>query len=94
MKRVVFIYNMEVNMAHLPRGREVLEKAEMLLAKTKDLDELRILQAVVFPLANGMSIKETAKAIGRGVVWTVNARNKFIRTRGLPVKTPIRVFYA
>jgi transposase len=81
---------MEVIMARLPRGQEVLEKAETLMSKVKDIDELRMLQAVVFPLANGMSIEETAKAIGRGVVWTVTARNKFIRNKGIPEK-PINV---
>ena len=73
-------------MARLPRGHEVLEKAQKLLEKAVNADDLRMLQAVVLPLVNGMSIQETAKAIGRGATWTTNARNKFIRCGGIPEK--------
>ena len=66
-----------------PRGRKVLEKAQGLLKKTTDADELRILQAVVFPLVNRMSMVETARAIGRSPRWTTNARNEFIRNAGI-----------
>jgi transposase len=70
-------------MARLARGKEVLEKAQQLLAQAKDTDELRILQAVVFPLANGMSTQETARAIGRSPRWVTQARNEFIRNAGI-----------
>ena len=46
-------------MARLPRGHEVLEKAQKLLEKAVNADDLRMLQAVVLPLVNGMSIQET-----------------------------------
>ena len=51
-------------MAGPARGHETLEKVRQLLAKGTDAEELRTLQAVVFPLAKGMST-QTAQAIGR-----------------------------
>jgi len=75
-------------MARPARGQEVLHKAQELLAKTKNIDELRILQAVVFPLAHGMSTQETARAIGRSSRWVTGARNKFIADAGLMQKAP------
>ena len=75
-------------MARPPRGQEVLEKAQELLAKATKADELRILQAVVFPLANGMSTQETARAIGRSPRWVTSARNEFIRNAGMLKTTP------
>ena len=74
-------------MARLARGQEVLEQAQLLLTKARDINELRILQAVVFPLVNGMSTLETAKAIGRSPRWVTSARNKFIRDAGVLKKT-------
>jgi len=70
-------------MARPARGKEVLEKAQRLLAQTKDADELRILQAVVFPLVNGMSTQETARALGRSPRWVTSARNEFVRNAGI-----------
>jgi transposase len=70
-----------------PRGKEVLVKAQGLLKKTTDADELRILQAVVFPLVNGMSTEETARAIGRSYSWATRARNEFIRNAGIVRKS-------
>ncbi|MDR1685110.1 MAG: winged helix-turn-helix domain-containing protein [Desulfovibrio sp.] len=66
-------------MARLPRGKEVLTKARQQLAKTNDANELRVLQAVVFPLVNGMSTQETALALGRSPRWVTMARNAYIR---------------
>jgi transposase len=71
-------------MARLPRGGDLLEKAQGMLAGTEDANELRTLQAVVFPLAHGMSLQETGMAIGRCVRWTTDARNKFIKAKGEP----------
>ena len=78
-------------MARLARGKEVLEKAQQLLAQAKDVDELRTLQAVVFPLANGMSTQETARAIGRSPRWVTQARNEFVRNAGVLKKEPKKV---
>jgi transposase len=71
-------------MARLPRGGDLLEKAQGLLPGAKDANELRTLQAVVLPLANKMSVQETAAAVGRSARWTTEARNKFISARGEP----------
>jgi transposase len=73
-------------MARLARGHEVLEKAKSLLSKVKDIDEMRMLQAVVLPLTHGMSTEETADVIGRSSRWTTKIRNDFIRHAGLPEK--------
>jgi len=74
-------------MARPARGQDVLEMAQGLLAKATEADELRTLQAVVFPLAYGMSTQETARAIGRSPRWITSARNIFIRNAGI-VKKP------
>jgi len=71
-------------MARLPRGGDLLEKAQGMLAEAKDANELRRLQAVALPLAHGMSIEETAAAIGRSPRWATDARGKFIRAKGEP----------
>ena len=69
-------------MGRLPRGQEMLSTAQQELAKTKDIEEIRVLQAVIFPLANKMSIQQTAKAVGRSPSWVTKARNKYIREGG------------
>jgi transposase len=70
-------------MARPARGEKVLDKARQLLAQAKGADELRTLQAVLFPLTNGMSTEETARAIGRSPRWVTSARNEFIRSGGI-----------
>jgi transposase len=69
-------------MARKPRGNDVLEKAKKALAKAQTGDELRELQAVVFPLEMEMSIEQTAVAVGRSVRWVTMARNSYIRAGG------------
>ena len=78
-------------MARLPRGLEVLEKAQELLAKVSKADDLRTLQAVVFPLVNGMSTQETARATGRSPRWVTSARNEFIRHAGILNKSSKKI---
>jgi transposase len=78
-------------MARPPRGHEVLEKAQELLTKVTRADELRILQAVMFPLVNGMSIQETARAIGRSPRWVTSTRNEFIRSGGILKRGPKKI---
>ena len=77
-------------MARPARGQGVLEMAQGLLAKATAVDELRTLQAVVFPLAYGMSTQEAARAIGRSPRWITSARNAFIRNAGIVKKLPRR----
>jgi len=74
-------------MARPARGQDVLEMAQKLLAKATEADELRTLQAVVFPLAYGMSTQETARAIGRSPRWITSARSAFIRNIGIVKQT-------
>ena len=65
-------------MSRLARDWEILEKAQQMLSKAADINELRILQSVVFPLVHGMSIQETAQAKGRSPRWVTSARNNNI----------------
>jgi transposase len=64
-------------MARPARGVEVLEMAQEMILRAKTIDELRQAQAVVLPLAYGLSLEDTAKIIGRSVVWTCRLRNRF-----------------
>lgn len=79
-------------MARPPRGQEILSQAQQELAKTRDAAKIRVLQAVIFPLANGMSLKKTAEAVGRSSSWVNEARNKYIREGGFKKRDspPIR----
>lgn len=76
-------------MARLPKGRELLEKAQAQIAKATDADELRTYQAVLFPLVNRMSTRETAVAVGRSPRWVTKARNAFIQHGGI-YKKPVK----
>jgi len=69
-------------MARKPRGADVLDQAKEALAKAKNVDELRELQAVVLPLEMNLSLEQTATAIGRSVRWTSKVRNEFIQAGG------------
>ena len=65
-------------MARPFRGAEVLEMAQELILRAQTIDELRQAQAVALPLAYGLTLEQTAKAIGRSVVWTCRLRNRFL----------------
>lgn len=65
-------------------GGELLEQAKACLAKAKTVEELRQAQAVVLPLEFGLSLEETAQAIGVSVGWACQLRTRFVRTGGLP----------
>ena len=65
-------------MARPARGAEVLEMAQEMILRAKTIDELRQAQAVVLPLAYGLSLEQTARVIGRSVVWTCRLRNRFL----------------
>ncbi len=66
-------------MARKSSGMAVLDVAKEILRTTKSVDELRITQAVIFPLEKGMTIAETATCIGRSVRWTTEHRMAFIK---------------
>ena len=69
-------------MARPPRGREVVEQAKVCLAKAKTAEELRQAQAVLLPLVFGLSLQQTAEAIGKSLRWTTQLRGEFIRRGG------------
>lgn len=60
------------------RGAEVLEMAREMIRCATSIDELRQAQSVVLPLAYGLSLEETAEAIGHSVTWTCRLRNRFL----------------
>ena len=65
-------------MARRARGAEVLEMAQEMILRANTIDELRQAQALVLPLAYWMSLEQTARVIGRSVVWTCRLRNRFL----------------
>lgn len=66
-------------MARKAKGSDVLERAKECLAKAKTVETLRKAQAVVFPLEYGMSLNQTANAIGVSKGWASQLRNRFIQ---------------
>ena len=64
-------------MARKSSGTDQLDKAMLALRTAKTADELRAAQAVVLPLALGLSLKQTAQAIGRSVGTTCSLRIRF-----------------
>jgi len=67
-------------MARKAGGEDQLEAAKILLKKAKTVDELRAAQAIVLPLLLGLSVEQTAAAIGRSVGVTCTMRTRFGRT--------------
>lgn len=64
-------------MARKSSGTDQLDRAMLALRTAKTADELRAAQAVVLPLAQGLSLKQTAQAIGRSVGTTCNLRIRY-----------------
>jgi transposase len=73
-------------MARKAKGLEVLDKAKAMVTKVRTANELRICQAVIFPLEYGMSIEQTAASIGRSISWTTHNRQSFITASGFTDK--------
>jgi transposase len=69
-------------MARPTRGQEVLEQAKAYLSKARTVEGLREAQAVVLPLEFGLSLRQTAEAIGKSVRWTTELRSEFIKRGG------------
>jgi hypothetical protein len=72
----VFIPTLETMMARPVSGGQHLERALQVIRTTKSADELRAAQAVALPLLLGLSIQDTAAAIGRapGVACRIRTR--------------------
>lgn len=78
-------------MARKARGRDMLEQAKRYLSRAKTAEELRQAQAFVMPLEFGLSMEQTARAIGVSTGWACQLRNRFIREGGIPRKEkPLR----
>ncbi len=71
-------------MARTASGIKVLEQAKTCLAKAKTVGELRQAQAVVLPLEFGLSIPQTAQALGVSTRWACQLRTRFIKEGGVP----------
>ncbi len=65
-------------------GGEFLEQAKACVAKARTVEELRQAQAVVLPLELGLSLEQTAQAIGVSVGWACQLRTRFVRAGGVP----------
>ena len=65
-------------MARPARGADHLEWARELLAQAQTVEHLRQAQAVVLPLDFGLSLEQTARAIGRSMPWTCRLRNRLL----------------
>ncbi len=65
-------------MARPARGAEVMGMALEMIRRAKTIDELRQAQAVALPLALGLTLEQTAQAVGRSVEWTCRLRNRFL----------------
>jgi len=78
-------------MARVAGGQDVLEQAKAAIGEAKTLDELRAAQAVVLPLEYGLSLVQTAGAIGVSVRWASALRNRYVRiARGEEAPRPPR----
>jgi hypothetical protein len=61
-------------MARRFSGKEVLEKARETIRNASNIKDLRQGQAVMLPLAFGLSMEETAQAIGVSKNWACQLR--------------------
>ena len=70
-------------MSRAPSGQEVLERAKECLKQARTVEELRQAQAVLLPLAHGLTLPQVAEAIGVSIGWACRLRTRFIREGGL-----------
>jgi len=78
-------------MARVARGHDVLERAKRSIAEARTVEELRAAQAVVLPLECGLSLAQTAEAIGVSVRWASALRSRYLRiARGEEARKPGR----
>ncbi len=75
-------------MARLASGDSVLELAKLCIKQAKTVEALRQAQAVVLPLEFGLSLEQTAQAIGVSVAWACRLRTRFVRSGGKPEAVP------
>ena len=75
-------------MARKAGGTDQLASARALLRAAKTADELRTAQAVLLPLELGLSLQQTAQAIGRSIGATCNLRTRYCKMARNISKTP------
>lgn len=73
-------------MARTASGIEVLKQAKAFVVQAKSAEQLRQAQAVLLPLEFGLSLEQTAQAIGVSVGWACQLRRSFILQGG---KAPV-----
>jgi transposase len=67
---------MEIIMARTAGGMDELAWARELVSRARSAEDLRQAQAVLLPLELGLSLEQTACAIGRSVSMTCKLRNR------------------
>lgn len=65
-------------MSRPPRGQDVVDRAPQAISSATTIEQLRQAQAVILPLQYGMSLEQTAQAIGLSKGWACRLRNQFI----------------
>jgi transposase len=69
-------------MARPASGKEVLAKAQEVVANARTVEELRQAQSVILPLKFGFSMEEVASVTGISKGWACQLRTRFIRSGG------------
>ena len=75
-------------MARTAGGSEHVEAARQLLKNAHTADELRLAQSVLLPLELGLSLEQTALAIGCSTGATCTMRTRFAKVASGQVSTP------
>lgn len=76
-------------MARIAGGEEQLAMARLAIREAKTADELRVAQAVVLPLELGLSLAQTAIAIGRSIGVTCTMRTRYSRIARKEIAPPV-----
>ena len=69
---------------------QTVEIAQMAITQATTLGELRQAQAVLLPLLYGLSLEQTAQAIGVSLGWACQLRRRFINGRFTGASTSTR----
>jgi transposase len=75
-------------MARIASGLEHIEAARKLLKTARTADDLRLAQSVLLPLELGLSIEQTALAIGRSSGATCTMRTRFSKVAAGEMAAP------
>jgi hypothetical protein len=72
-------------MGRKPTGTDALERARSVIKSAKTIEDLQAAQSVLLPLEFGLTIDQTAAAIGKHPSWVSRTRRRFISAED---KTP------